>query len=47
VTAYEDAPDESLKRTFLKRTACLLAQAEKGKGSGDGFLSGFIIKSLI
>jgi hypothetical protein len=47
VTAYADAPDESLKRTILKMTASLLAQAEKGTGGGDGFLSRFIIKSLM
>jgi hypothetical protein len=47
VTAYDDAPDESLKRAILKITARLLAQSEQGKGSGEGFLSGFTIKSLM
>ncbi len=47
VTAYEDTPDEGLKKVILKMTARLLAQAEEGKGAGDGFLSGFMIKSLM
>jgi hypothetical protein len=47
VTAYEDALEESLKQVVLKMTASLLAQTEKGKGGSDGFLSGFIIKSLM
>jgi sucrose-6-phosphate hydrolase SacC (GH32 family) len=39
VTAYEDAPEESLRQVILKMTASMLAQAEQGKGTGDGFLS--------
>jgi hypothetical protein len=47
VTAYEDAPDEGLKAVILKMTARLLAQTQEGKGGGDGFLNGFMIKSLM
>jgi hypothetical protein len=47
VTAYDDAPEESLRQVILKLTASLLAQTEQGKGTGDGFLGGFIIKSLM
>ena len=47
VTAYADASEESLKQVILKMTASLLARAEPGKGGGDGFLSGFMIKSLM
>jgi hypothetical protein len=47
VTAYADAPEESLKRVVLKMTASLLARTEQGKAGGEGFLSGFSIKSLM
>jgi hypothetical protein len=47
VTAYADAPDEGLKAVILKMTARLLARAEEGKGDGDGFVNGFMIKSLM
>ncbi len=47
VTAYEDAPDETLKQAILKMTASLLARSEQGKGGDEGFLSGFMIKSLM
>ncbi len=47
VTAYADAPEESLRQVILKMTGSLLARTEEGKGGGDGFLSGFIIKSLM
>jgi len=47
VTAYADAPEESLKQVILKMTASLLARTEQGKGGGDGFLNGFIVKSLM
>ncbi len=47
VTAYEDSPDETVKKTILKMTAVLLARAEEGKAGDQGFLSGFIIKSLM
>jgi hypothetical protein len=47
ITAYEDAPEASLKQVILKMTASLLARTEEGKGGGEGFVSGFIIKSLM
>jgi hypothetical protein len=46
VTACADEPEQSLEQAIRKMTASLLARAEQGKG-GDGFLSGFILKSLM
>src|SRR5690349_14172177 len=46
VTACADVPEQSLEQTIRKMTASLLTRAEQGKG-GDGFLSGFSIKSLM
>ena len=46
VTAYDDAPDEALKSKILKISATMLARAQQGQ-AGDGFLSGFCIKSLM
>ena len=45
VTAYADAPDPELGKVIAKMADGLLARAPTG--IGEGFLSGFIIKSLM
>ena len=45
VTAYADAPDPALRKIILHMTESLLARASKG--TGGGFMTGFMIKSLM
>ena len=47
VTAYLDNHDEALGQTIRKMVDSLLARTRSGQQSGEGFLSGFIIKSLM
>lgn len=47
VTAYLDHHDDALRQVILKMVDSLLERARAGTNSGGGFLSGFIIKSLM
>jgi hypothetical protein len=47
VTAYLDNGDEKLRDITLKMVSSLHAKAQAGFSDGGGFLSGFIIKSLM
>jgi hypothetical protein len=47
VTLYADSPNEELRRIILRMTDGLLARAEKATAGDGGFLSGFMIKSLM
>jgi hypothetical protein len=47
VTAYLDHPTDILHDIITRMVASLLALTRKGENTGAGFLSGFIIKSLM
>jgi hypothetical protein len=47
VTAYLDQPDTILRDTICRMVDSLIALSRNQPSSGEGFLSGFIIKSLM
>ncbi len=47
VTAYADAPEEQLRATIVRMVDTLLLKTRQSAIDGAGFLSGFIIKSLM